>query len=290
MNNNLLTIIFLCFYNIFTLQAQQPVLNNPKVEKLAGGFTFVEGPVWVPNLGVLFSDIPENKVYLFAPDSTVSVYVTPSGNSNGLLLDLNQKLILAQHGYRQVARQISGSQYQPIATHYNGKKLNSPNDLAQLPNGTLFFTDPPYGISPEQNEQGFSGIYSVTKSGKVHLLDKSMNRPNGIVFSTDFKKVYVSDSEARELYQWDVVNDSTIANKTLLASLGNTGNADGLKVDKNGFIYCTGPGGVWVFDATGGHLFTIPIAGQTTNCAFGGQQADTLYVTSGGALYRVTNQ
>ncbi|MEJ5350572.1 MAG: SMP-30/gluconolactonase/LRE family protein [Melioribacteraceae bacterium] len=257
------------------------------VEKIADGFQFVEGPVWKDDV-LLFSDIPANTVYRWKPDSGVSIFLKPSGNSNGLALDKNGNLLLAQHGLRQIARLEKDGTLTSLATHFDGKRLNSPNDIAVKSDGSIFFTDPPYGINSNQEELRFYGIYRISPSGNLQLLDKTLYRPNGIAFSPDEKKLYVSDSEARVIYVWDVVNDSVIANKKRFAFMPPQGYADGMKVDKFGFIFEAGPIGIWVFNPNGSVVDTIPIPGQTTNCCFG-EDGKTLFVTSGNAVYRVKN-
>lgn len=274
---------------ILSNQLLSQVIRYPKVEKIADGFTFVEGPLWIDELGLLFSDIPENKIYLFSTDSVVSIYLDPSGHSNGLALDHERKLLLAQHGNRQLARKEDNNTLTSLATHYDGLRLNSPNDMAVRSDGSVFFTDPPYGIKSDQEELGFSGIYRLDPAGNLKLLDKSLARPNGIVFSPDEKILYVNDSETRKIYQWDVMNDSTIANKQLFGFMSPPGNADGMKVDEEGYLYVTGPIGVWIFDSDGTPVDTIPVPGQTSNCGWGDANRSTLYVTSGSALYRIRN-
>jgi gluconolactonase len=266
---------------------QSPVITNPVVEEIWSGFEFVEGPVWVDTLGLLFSDIPKNRIYRFDHDSMITVFLNPSGNSNGLALDHQGRLLMAQHGSRQVARLEANGTLTPLATHYDGKRLNSPNDLAVKSDGSIFFTDPPYGISSGEEELGYYGIYRISPTGEVQLLDNSLNRPNGIVFSPDESKLYVNDSETRRIYVWDVVDDSTLAGRQQFAYMPPPGYADGMKADSLGYLYSTGPMGIWVFSPGGTAVDTIPVPGQTTNCGWGGPKHDVLYVTSGSAVYRI---
>jgi len=290
-NNTLRTLTWMFLLAlILSGQIQSQVIRYPEVEKIAEGFSFVEGPLWVDELGLLFSDIPDNRIYLFSTDSVVSIYLDPSGHSNGLALDHEKRLLLAQHGNRQLARKEDNGTITPLAAHYHDKRLNSPNDLVIKSDGSVFFTDPPYGIKAEQQELGFSGIYRLDPAGNLHLLDKSLARPNGIVFSPDEKTLYANDSETCKIYRWDVLNDSTIANRALFGSMSPPGNADGMKVDQEGFLYVTGPIGVWIFDSDGTPVDTIPVPGQTSNCGWGDADRSTLYVTSGSALYRIRNK
>lgn len=267
--------------------AQSPVPPDAKLERIATGFQFVEGPVWSDELGLLFSDIPANTVYRWKPDSGVAIYLKPSGNSNGLAFDWQKRLLLAQHGNRRLARRDSTGIEVSLVSHYNGKRLNSPNDLAIKSDGAIFFTDPPYGISPNQEELGFYGIYRLSPAGTVQLLDQSLRRPNGIAFSPTEMKLYVSDTETRNVYSWEVVDDSLLANKQLLTHFNPAGSADGLKVDAQGNLFVTGPLGVWVLAPNGAVLDTILVPGQTTNCNWGDADRKTLYITSGNSVYRI---
>lgn len=291
---NLSVVLFIIVLVLYSKPSisQVPFLNNPELELVASGFKFIEGPVWINNTGLLFSDIPENKVYIFNMDSIVQVYLNPSANSNGLALDLQGNLILAQHGSRQIGCLDKNNSVATLVNQFDGKKLNSPNDLIVKSDGSIFFTDPPYGLMDKglTSELGFCGIYRVSSSGNIELLDKTLTRPNGIAFSPDEKKLYVNDSETRDIYVWDVVNDTTVANKKLFANMAPNGYADGMKTDKFGFLYVAGPTGIWIFDTKGNAIDTIPVPGQTTNCAWGGNDRSFLYVTSGDKLYRIKNK
>ncbi|MFH1198103.1 MAG: SMP-30/gluconolactonase/LRE family protein [bacterium] len=274
-----LAFLFILFISMTTLHSQ--------VEKIADGFQFVEGPVWKDGVGLLFSDIPANKVYRWTPETGAEIFLDPSGNSNGLALDVQGRLLLAQHGNRRVARLETDGSQTALATHYDGKKLNSPNDLAVKSDGAIYFTDPPYGINSSQAELNFSGIFRISPTtGAVQLLDKSLYRPNGIALSPDETKLYVNDSEARKIYVWDIV-DSTITNKKLFAYMNPAGNADGMKVDTEGNLYSTGPLGVWIFKPDGTVIDTVLVSGQTTNCGWGDADRKTLYITSGTAVYKI---
>jgi gluconolactonase len=255
--------------------------------KVADGFQFVEGPVWLDGIGLLFSDINANTVYRWSETAGSSVYLKPSGNSNGLALDSQGRLLLAQHGNRRIARLEANGSQTSLASHFNAKRLNSPNDLAVKSDGAIFFTDPPYGISSSQQELSFSGIYRISPNGYLSLLEKSLSRPNGLAFSPDESVLYVGDAETRRIYVWDVVQDSTLANKRLFAYMKPSGYTDGMKVDANGNLFATGPGGVWVYAPNGALLETISVPGQTTNCNWGDADHRTLYITSGSAVYKV---
>jgi gluconolactonase len=267
--------------------AQSPVPAGSEAEKVAEGFQFVEGPVWM-NGALLFSDIPANKVYQWTEESGESVFLSPSGNSNGLCLDRQGRLLLAQHGNRRVARLEEGGTQTALATHYDGKRLNSPNDMTVALDGSIYFTDPPYGLSnPSSSELGYSGIYRIAPDGTLTLLDKTLYRPNGIALSPDEKKLYVNDSESRKIYRWDMQADFTAVNRTLFYSMTGSGAADGMKVDTEGRLYSSGPGGVWIFAPDGTLLDKIPVPESVTNCNWGDEDRKALYITAGGSVYRI---
>lgn len=268
--------------------AQSPVPPSAKLERIADGFQFVEGPVWKDGVGLLFSDIPANTAYRWTPDSGARVYLKPSSNSNGLTLDLQGRLLLAQTGTRRIARLEPNGTQTPLASTYGGKKLNSPNDLVVKSDGSIFFTDPPFNIPAGQTQElSFSGIFRISPSGNLQLLDSSLALPNGICFSPNESTLYVNNSSERVIYAWDVVNDSTIANKRRLASMNPVGYADGMKVDAAGNIFSAGPLGIWVFSPSGAVLDTILVPGQTANCNWGDADRKTLYITASTAVYRI---
>src|SRR3972149_4725840 len=184
---------------IFNMEviAQSPVPSGATVEKVTDGYQFVEGPLWREPGYLIFSDIPANTVYKWAEAGGKEVFLIPSGNSNGLAADLQDRVLLAQHGNRRISRIEEDNTEIALATHYDNKKLNSPNDIAVKSSGSIYFTDPPYGINPNQEELGFYGIYCLTPDSNLYLLDNSLSRPNGIVFSPDETKLYVNDSQAR---------------------------------------------------------------------------------------------
>ncbi|MBO3461056.1 SMP-30/gluconolactonase/LRE family protein [Aetokthonos hydrillicola CCALA 1050] len=263
--------------------------SNAKVEKLKSGFQFTEGPVWHPDGFLLFSDIPADTIYKSTTDGKISVFRRPAGNPNGNTFDKQGRLITAQHNRRLVRMEKSG-QITVLAERYQGKRLNSPNDVVVKSNGSIYFTDPPYGIGKEKEELGFYGIYSLKPNGTLTLLNKEMVRPNGIAFSPDEKKLYVDDSEKLNIRVFDVKPDGTLANGKVFAELpGPTdkGVPDGMKVDVKGNIYCSGSGGVWIFSPTGQLLGKIMVPEVVTNLAWGDQDHKTLYITANKGIYRI---
>lgn len=285
--------------------------KNTKIELLAKGFDWAEGPVWVDKLdGVLFSDVPNNKVYMWNENEGLSVFLEPSGmtnysptsktdGSNGLALDSKGNLILCQHGDRTVARlkywNFKSPSFEIIVDNYRGKKLNSPNDLVFDKSGSIYFTDPPYGLKMKDDdtlkELNFNGIYRWSKSKGIELLSKSMKRPNGIILSKDEKTVYVgnSDKDNNVIIAFD--NDNGLKNERIFfdgnkLSKSRIGLFDGLKLHSTGIIFTTGPGGVLLLDPKGKHLGTIMPGKVTANCAFDSDES-YLYLTSDNVLARI---
>ena len=264
--------------------------DSAKLEKVAGDFQFIEGPIWHPDGFLLFSDIPADTIYKFAANQQVEVFRRPSGKANGNTLDKAGRLITAEHSNRRISRTETDGKIIELVDQYEGKKLNSPNDLVVKSDGSIYFTDPPYGINKEQEELGFYGVYRLTTDGKLTLLVKDIVLPNGIAFSPDEKKLYVNNSEAGYIAVFDVNSDGTVSNQRVFAQLkdpGKNGVPDGLKVDVEGNVYSTGPGGVWILSPTGELLGKISVPETATNLAWGDDDRKTLYITGSKSLYRI---
>jgi gluconolactonase len=290
------------------------VPKDAVLEKIADGFAWSEGPVWVKTgKFLLFSDIPNNTVFKWK-DGKVTPFMKPSGytrgrnpnvpdrsgepGSNGLILDPDGLLVLCEHGDRRVSRVEKDGTKKTLADRYEGKRLNSPNDGVYHSNGDLYFTDPPYGLEKNWDdparELDFCGVYRVSKSGKLTLLTKEMSRPNGIAFSPDEKTLYVanSDPERPVWMAFPVNKDGTLGkgkvffDSTKWVKEKRPGLPDGMKVDKKGNLFATGPGGVHVFSAAGKHLGTIDTGERTSNCNWG-DDGSTLYVTADHNLCRI---
>jgi len=279
------------------------------IEKLAEGFNWSEGPTWFQN-SVVFSDVPENIIYQWKAGATVAtVFMKPSGmlkpvegfreqGSNGLGVDAQGRLLICQHGERRVARVEKDGTQTALADKFEGKRFNSPNDLALRKNGDLYFTDPPYGLeglnqSPLK-ELDFNGVFRLTPDGKVSAMVKDLTFPNGLGFSPDEKTLYVavSDGQAPRIMAYDVQADGTVANgrvffdaKAFVAP-DRKGMPDGLKIDAQGNLWATGPGGVLIISPTGKLLGTVLTGQATGNCAWG-DDGSTLYITADMFLYRV---
>ena len=280
------------------------------VEKVLGDLQFAEGPVWVRSGGyLLFSDIPANAIMKWTPAGGLSVFRKtvfarefPSGiqiGTNGMTLDTRGRLIACEHGNRRISRTEKDGTIVTLAEHYDGKRLNSPNDVVYRRNGDIYFTDPnsvARNNPPDPNnyfktEQGFNGVYRITAAGKLELLTKDVPYPNGIAFSPDEKKLYVANTRPDKFWMvYDVQSDGSLANgKKFLDVTQDTaaGVPDGMKIDRLGNLYATGPGGVLVISPAGKHLGTIRVPEIAANCAWGDADGKTLYITARTGLYRI---
>lgn len=284
------------------------------VEVLCGGFEWAEGPVWVPEEGnkfggfVLFSDIPHNAVMKWQEGVGVSVYMKPAGytgvadygrepGSNGLALDAAGQLVLCEHGDRRVSLLTKGGGKVTLADRWNGKRFNSPNDLAIRRNGELFFTDPIYGLPQRANdplrEIDFCGVYRLQKDGKVTLQYQDISRPNGIAFSPDEKVLYVANSDGRDPVwrAFPVQQDGNLGSPRVFFDSSKddripSGGGDGMKVDVHGNVFATGPGGVLVISPSGKLLGRIVTGESIANVGWG-NDGSVLYLTSDMYLCRI---
>jgi gluconolactonase len=290
-------------------QLKQLLAPGARIEKLADGLQWGEGPVWIHNGGYLvFSDVPRDTVYKWKEGLGLTVHLKPedftralhnSGRSgpNGLLLDSSRRLVICLEGDRQVARLEPDGSFTSLAEYFKNRRFNSPNDAVYRRNGDLYFTDPPYGLEKKnedpRKELVDNGVYRVTRDGETQLLIKDLTFPNGIAFSPDEKTLYVAVSDPAHpmIMAYEVKSDGTVANgreffnATDLVKSG-PGLPDGLKVDRLGNVFSTGPGGVLVLSPKGKHLGTLAIGEPTANCAWG-DDGSVLYITSSKALLRV---
>jgi gluconolactonase len=272
-------------YNTF---AQSPIPAGAKPVAIVTGLQQPEGPVWMDGVGLLFSDIQANKIYKWTQDGGKQVYLSHSDSSNGLTLDHQGRLILTQMELRRVSRQETDGTITPLASTYIGKRFNSPNDVVVKSSGSIFFTDPDFNIpNPGKSELNYQGIYRISPTGSVILLDKSLNKPNGICFSLDEKKLYVNDWAQGKIFVWDVVNDSTISNKVLFYQLPTASTGDGMKIDPSGNIYCTGPTGIYIISPNGTYIDKIALSITPSNCNWGDADRKTLYITGGSSVYKI---
>jgi gluconolactonase len=295
------------------------VPQDATVEKLAGDFQFVEGPIWVHSKGqgyLLFSDIPANVIRKWDPKGGVSVFLEKSGftgadasnvggqtnngfgmvnliGSNGITLDKQGRIVFCQHGDRQISRLEKNGKRTVLASRYEGKRLNSPNDLVFKSDGSLYFTDPTAGLRLQDKDPArelpFAGVYRLSK-GKVQLLAKDFTRPNGIAFSPDEKYLYVNDTAKKIIMRFDVQPDGGVTNGQVITDMNSDttpGAPDGMKVDQKGNIYCTGPGGFWIMSPDGKHVATVKTKELPANLNWGDDDGKTLYLTARTGLYRI---
>ena len=279
------------------------------IEKLADGFEFTEGPVWVrqgesePHL--LFSDIPANAIKKWSTSEGVTDFMNPvydgdpgertQVGSNGLLIDGEGRLILCEHGNRRVSRIEADGSITVLADRYDGKRLNSPNDAVFHSNGWLYFTDPPYGLARQDEdptkELDFNGIFRLSQEGEVQLLVSDQTRPNGIGLSPDERTLYVANSDGNQKvwFAYDVLEDGTLGPGRVFFDVNAEsapGAADGMTIDRNGNLFATGPGGIWVISPDGRHLGSIQPDEVPANAAWG-DDGSTLYMTARTGLYRI---
>jgi gluconolactonase len=267
------------------------ISEDAVIECVATGFHFTEGPVWfAEDKYLLFSDIPADKILRLTPDGRVSTYRKPSNNSNGLTRDREGRLIVCEHGSRRVTRTEKDGSLTILADKFEEMKLNSPNDVVVKSDGAIYFTDPPYGIQPEQQEQPVKGVYRLSADqSKLTLLVDDFTAPNGLAFSPDGSSLYIDDSERRHIRVFDVQSTGSLSGGQVFhdMDIDKPGAPDGMKVDESGNIYCTGPGGVWVLDPEGRHLGTIVAPEPPANCAWGDDDWQSLYITAQTSIYKV---
>jgi gluconolactonase len=292
------------------------------IERVATGFTWVEGPVWILAGYLMFAEITSNSIRKMTPDGKVSIFLQPSGykgtapyggkepGSNGMTLDRRGRLTVAGHAQRDVWRLESlnpKAQVTVLADSYEGNKLNSPNDLVYKSDGSLYFTDPPYGLPTQGDgdpikELQVNGVYRIPKAfdqkpgapparGQLQLVVKDLPRPNGIAFSPDEKYLYVDNTQPKKLWmRYEVEKNGLLSHgKVFYDATSDTrpGGPDGMKVDQTGNVYSTGPGGIWIFSPEGKALGVILTPETASNVTWGGVDRKTLYITASSSIYRV---
>lgn len=263
------------------------VLETGSLKKLISGYQFTEGPVWHPDGFLLFSDIPANRICRWDEKAGGTVFREPSQSSNGLTYDTQGQLIACEGGARRVTRTQADGMIVPIAEQFEGKRFNSPNDVIVSKKGIIYFTDPPFGVAEGDRELDFQGVYWIQPDGKVNLLYKGMNRPNGLALSPDESVLYVDDTEEKLVNDFQIKPDGSPAGDPAVFGRLEGWGADGLKVDTQGNVYVTGPRGLWIWDKKGGWMGLLEVPEDPANCAFGGADGKTLFITARSSLYTV---
>jgi gluconolactonase len=264
--------------------------REAKLETVATGFGFTEGPMWDPAGFLYVSDETINKIFrVYANGKKEEVIAL--GDPDGNTFDRQHRLIDCASVLRAIIEVTPDGKYKILADHYEGKKLNSPNDVIVGPDGALYFTDPTLDlVAGEKQELPFQGVFRLDESGKLRLLTKDLIQPNGLAFSPDGKHFYVDDDDKRNIRVYDVALDGSLRNGRIFGEEpGGKGDGvpDGIKVDKNGNLFITGPKGIWVWDANGNHLGTIALPEQPANLTWGEKDYRTLYITATTSVYRL---
>lgn len=278
------------------------LVASEEAQKICTGFEFTEGPLWIPNDNcLLFSDIPADKIYRWRPgNDEAEVYRHPSGHADGLTLDLDGNLLICEHGGRRVITVPYGSDLDGdvIAETYDDKRLNSPNDVVVSTTGAVYFSDPDYGLlhsgygpGEEGRELDKRAVYRIATNGAVQQMVTDLPMPNGLAFSPSESLIFISDSQERKINRYTVFADGALSSQGELiidlSGISAAGTTDGLKVDTDGRIWTSGPGGIHVIDMDGTPLGSFSIEEQPTNLAWGGPDFSTLYIAAQSSVYSI---
>jgi gluconolactonase len=274
--------------------------ERAEVERVATGFTFTEGPIWMPDGSLHFSDMPADKRRRWHPDEGVTVLRDPSNKCNGMTLDNDGNVIVCEHVTSSVVRESPDGGRETLATHWGEKELNAPNDVIVARDGSILFSDPTYGRMPvfgleREQELDFQGVYRIPAGGGLELLVDDFEQPNGLCFSPDESLLYVNDTARAHIRVFDVGPGHQLSNGRVLAEgIGDGviehGVVDGMKIDELGNVYVTGPEGVWVFGSDGEHLGVIKVPEGTGNVNWGDEDWRSLYIAASSSIYRVRMQ
>ncbi len=266
------------------------ILESPEAEQLATGFGFTEGPLWHPEGYLYFVDIFENQLLKWSPDKGTVVIRENTGQGNGTTFDLQGRLIMCEGSNRRISRTEADGTVVTLVDLWQGKRLNRPNDLVCRSDGSIYFTDPGGRVPPEEREIDISGVHRVTPGGAISLATADCDYPNGLAFSHDERILYVANTRPDAYIRaFDVQSDGSLTNSRVFADMSGSedGVPDGIKVDMEGHIFCTGPGGTWVFNQDGQLLGKIRTPEVPANLAFGGADRRTLFFTARTSLYRM---
>jgi len=255
-------------------------------EQVAGGLEFTEGPAWHPGGFLIFSDIPADTIYKLGPGGP-EVYRRPSGKANGLAFDPAGRLLACEHGSRRVSITRRDGSVEPLATHFEGKRLNSPNDVVARSDGSVYFTDPPYGVEARERELDFQGVYRIGADGELTLLADDFVKPNGLCFSPDESVLYIADTELHQVRAFDVAAGGSLERGRIFFQVDAPEQLrpDGMKADAEGNLYVAGFDGVWVIAPDGRRLEVLRLPVRPSNLAFG-DDGRTLYITARQFVYR----
>ena len=281
------------------LEFNQIIPEDAQIETIAEGFIFTEGPLWdARGKRLLFSDIPADTIYSWTQSDGAQVFRHPAGFPNGLTFSRQGDLIACEHRTRAVSITKGNGKPQIIASTYQGRKLNSPNDVIAASDGSIIFTDPIYGLregngGPAIAELDFQGLYRITPDGDLELLSDSFERPNGLLLSVDEKHLFVADTVRQHIREFEVGDGWQLSGGCVWAELwddDHSGRPDGMKIDHQGNLFSAGPGGMWVFNPRGELIGRIYLPDKTSNMAWGDDGLSSLFITSSSRVYRIRTQ
>ena len=265
------------------------LIESNEPERLATGFTFTEGPLWHPDGFYYFVDIRQNRLYRLTPGKQAELVRDNTGETNGTTFDLQGRLVVCEGGNRRITRWADDRTSDVLVDRWQGKRLNRPNDIACKSDGSLYFTDPSYRVPWEQREMPHAGVYRITPDGSVSMVADT-EYPNGLAFSPDERKLYVANTRwAQYIHELELDSAGNMVRRRIFAEMPSDGDKngvpDGMKVDVEGRVYCTGPDGTWVFAPDGTKLGIIKTPEFAANCAFGGPDLKTLFFTANTSVY-----